>query len=120
MAAKPERNRQPAPRAGETTMVRVSRRTHAVLRELAEADGTTISGMIDRLATDASRKAFFAGAASEYQGLRADAGAWARHEGELAAWDAVLADGLDPRDAGADVGGNPRGAPGDGALPRAS
>ena len=79
-----------------STAVRVSRETHARLKALAEAEGTTISGVVDRLLDQAERRAFFDKLTSQYEELRRDPEAWEAYEEEIRAWDSTLMDGLDP------------------------
>ena len=48
------------PQAGGTTTVRVSRRTHQVLSELAAQQGRSVSDLLDRLAEQARRRQILA------------------------------------------------------------
>jgi len=82
--------------AGGSTAVRVSRATHARLKALAEAEGTTISGVVDRLVEDARRWALYERVNRQMAEWEADTEAWAAYEDEMRLWDGTLLDGLDP------------------------
>ena len=79
----------------DTVMVRVPRKTHAVLKELARDSDRPISEVVDE-AVEAYRRVQFIRAANESYGrLRADGPGWQDELDERRAWDSTLSDGLD-------------------------
>lgn len=78
--------------------VRISPRSHAVLRQLARSARRPMQAVLDRAIEAERRRRFIAEANADYARLRADPKAWADYQRELAEWDAVLMDGLDPNE----------------------
>ena len=79
----------------ESLTIRVSRSTHALLRELADKADATMADVVDRAARDYQRHQFWAEYDAAYAALRADPAASADFQREVEAWDATSADGLE-------------------------
>jgi predicted transcriptional regulator len=75
--------------------IRVSRRTHELLRDLATRSNATIMAVVDEAVCDLERKKFWADFNSACEALQADPVAWADLRREDAAWEETLADGLE-------------------------
>lgn len=84
------------------TTVRISGSTHTLLKQLAEAEGTSLQGLLGRALEAYRRQRFLERVNDAYAALRADSDASAAHAAESAEWEATLADGLpaEPRAAG--------------------
>ncbi|MBI4505722.1 MAG: ribbon-helix-helix protein, CopG family [Chloroflexi bacterium] len=94
------------------TTVRVSERTHHLLRDLAARTGEPMQAIIERAIEDYRRRRFFEEVNAAYAAERRDPVAWAAEEEERALWEATLADGLDTEDwetDGSAAGGSGRG-----------
>lgn len=78
-----------------TTTIRVSERTHELLRALATTTGEPMARLVERAVERLRADEFFAAVDAAYGALRADPGAWAEETGERAAWEATLGDGLE-------------------------
>jgi predicted transcriptional regulator len=78
-----------------STTVRVSERTHEVLRELADATGEPLQRVLEEAVERYRRERFFADLDAAYERLQADGAAWEEELAERAALDGTLADGLD-------------------------
>jgi hypothetical protein len=81
----------------ETLTIRVSRSTHAILRELAAKSDMTMTQVVDEAVRELRKKRFWADYHASYAALKADPDAWADLQEEAAAWDSTLADGLEVR-----------------------
>ena len=79
----------------ETTTIRVTRRTHATLTELAAKAGVSTQRFLDDLVEQERRRRFFDEADAAFRALREDPEAWAEELAERALWDQTLADGLE-------------------------
>jgi len=80
-----------------TTTVRISRRAHDLVQELAATEGASLQEILTR-ALEAYRRQRFLEAVNEgYRALREEPGAWQAVREERSAWDATLPDGLGPR-----------------------
>jgi hypothetical protein len=84
--------------------VPVSEATHRKLRELADRSGRPAAAELERAVEDYYNRQFWAAVDAGYAALRADPQAWAAEQAERRAWDATLADGLDPTERWADDG----------------
>jgi hypothetical protein len=81
--------------AMETQTIRVSRSTHAIVRELAARSERTMSQVVDVAVRELQKKQFWADYHAAYAALNADPEARADFEREMRAWDVTLADGLE-------------------------
>lgn len=77
------------------TTVRVSARTHHLLRDLAARTGQPMQVIIERAIEDYRRRRFFEEVNAAYATERRDSAAWTAEEEERALWEATLTDGLD-------------------------
>lgn len=66
--------------------IRVTVRTHAILRELASANVVSIPALLDELVEQYRREQFFLDLEAAYARLRADPAAWAREVAERTVW----------------------------------
>lgn len=78
-----------------TTTIRVSERTHEVLRALATSTGEPMARLVERAVERLRAEEFFAALDAAYGALRADPAAWAEETAERVAWEATLGDGLE-------------------------
>jgi predicted transcriptional regulator len=79
----------------ESLTIRVSRSTHALLRELAGKADATMADVVDRAVRDYQRRQFWADYHAAYAALQADSARAADLRREVEAWDATSADGLE-------------------------
>lgn len=79
----------------ETTTVRVTRRTHIALTELADGAGISTQRFLDELVERERRRRFFDEVDSAFRALREDPVAWREELAERALWDRTLGDGLE-------------------------
>lgn len=79
----------------ESSTIRVSRSTHALLRELAAKADATMADVVDRAVRDYQRRQFWADYHAAYDAIRADPAASADLDREIEAWDSAVADGLE-------------------------
>lgn len=63
-------------------MVRVRKREHEILRELAEVTGESMSDLLGRAVEELRRKHFLSGLADDFAGLRVRDRAWAEEREE--------------------------------------
>ena len=77
-----------------STTVRVTERTHAVLRELAKATGEPLQQVLEEAVERYRRDRFFADLNAAYERLATDPAAWRDELDERAELDGTLADGL--------------------------
>jgi hypothetical protein len=75
--------------------IRINRSTYALIRRLADQEGTTMAKVVDTAARDYQRRLFWADYNAAYAALRADPAASAGFRREVEAWDATSADGLE-------------------------
>jgi len=78
-----------------TTTVRVTPETHAVLQELARESNQSIQSLIARAVERYRRDLVLQGTNEAYAALRARPAAWAEESEERRIWDATLADDLE-------------------------
>ena len=76
-------------------MVRVRKRDHEILKELAEVTGESMSDLISRAVEELRRKHFLYGLADDFASLRVREQAWAEEGEERKAWDSALGDDLE-------------------------
>src|SRR2546423_1831616 len=76
--------------------VRITEKSHRLLRELATESGVAMQAMLDQAIEDYRRRRFLEAGNAEYEALRQNPDAWAEYQKELALWEATLMDGLDP------------------------
>ena len=79
------------------TTVRITKDTHALLREIASRERASMQQVLERAIEEYRRRRFLEDVNAGYEALRADAAGWAGVQAERAAWDGTLADGL-PKD----------------------
>jgi hypothetical protein len=77
-----------------STTVRVTQRTHEVLRELAAATGEPLQQVLEDAVERYRRERFFAELDAAYARLQADPAAWDQELAERANLDGTLGDGL--------------------------
>jgi predicted transcriptional regulator len=77
-----------------TTTIRVTGETQAKLRALAEQRGETMQQVLAEAVEWYRRQRLIEETNARYAALRQDPAAWADEQGERAAWDGTLADGL--------------------------
>lgn len=78
------------------TTVRVRPETRAVLEELAQSSGASVSEVVDRAVDDLRRRQFLEGLAEDFARLRANPEGWQAELEERNEWECTLADGLEP------------------------
>ncbi len=76
------------------TTVRISAPIHSLLRQLAEAEGSSLQGVLARALEAYRRQRFLEQVNAGYAALQADSAASSAFAAEAAAWEATLADGL--------------------------
>jgi predicted transcriptional regulator len=74
--------------------VRVSSKTHHLLKELSELTGQSMPAVLDKAIEAYRRRQFLDGLAADFARLRQNPKAWRQELEERAEWDAMLADGL--------------------------
>ncbi len=79
----------------ESLTIRVSRSTHGLLRQLAARSGATMTEIVDRAVREYERARFWADYQAAYAAMEADPAGLADLQGEVNAWDATSADGLE-------------------------
>jgi len=77
-----------------TTTIRVSARTHDMLRELARTAGASMQEVVERAVEQYRRQRLLAATNAAYAALQADPAALRALKEEQAAWDVTLTDGL--------------------------
>lgn len=70
--------------------VRISEASHRRLRDLAEAEKTSVRSVLERAIEKYRRQRFLATANRQYAALRADSSAWTDEIAERRAWDRTL------------------------------
>ena len=81
------------------TTVRVDEKLHRILREISEREQRSIGDVMTEAIEQYRRAKFWEQAKLDYENLRADPEAWSEYQEEIAAWDALSGDGLDPEPA---------------------
>ncbi|WP_165235116.1 hypothetical protein [Aquisphaera insulae] len=81
--------------ADTSLTIRISRSTHEVLRSMADRSNATITALVDEAVRDLERKQFWADFNAACEANRGDPAARADLQGEDAAWEGTLADGLE-------------------------
>lgn len=76
------------------TTVRISAPVHTLLKQLAEAEHSTLQSVLARAVESYRRRRFLEQVNAGYAALQADAAAGQTLAAETALWDATLADGL--------------------------
>jgi predicted transcriptional regulator len=79
----------------ESQTIRVSKKTHQTLRQLADQAGTSMTAVLDAAVRDYQRNKYWEQYDAGYAALRADPEKWADYQKEIEAWDVTLADGLE-------------------------
>jgi hypothetical protein len=79
----------------DSLTVRITRSSHAVLRQLAEETDESMTEILNRAIEAYRRASFLAGLNRDFEALRADPAAWEEELKERREWDAALADGLE-------------------------
>jgi predicted DNA-binding protein len=77
-----------------STTVRITQRTHQVLRELAEATGKPLQQVLEEAVERYRRERFFADLHAAYERLAGNSAAWREELADRAELDGTLADGL--------------------------
>jgi hypothetical protein len=75
-------------------MIRISDRARQNLREIAELEEEPMQTVLERAVEEYRRRHFLEQVNQAYERLREDPEAWSEIQGEGAAWDATLRDGL--------------------------
>lgn len=75
--------------------VRISRRAHKTLRELAKRTNQPMLSVLDQALSEFQRKCFWERTNAAYAALRKNPKAWKEELAERAAWNATLLDGLE-------------------------
>jgi hypothetical protein len=74
--------------------VRISPRSHDLLRKLAQEEQQSMQSVLDRALERYRRERFLRAANGDYSALRQDAKAWKQELQEREQWEATLGDGL--------------------------
>jgi hypothetical protein len=82
----------------ETLTVRVSKRSHELLRELSKSMSEPMTEILDRAVKDFRDRQFLEAVNAAYATLKSDPAAWSEYTRELQEWDATLGDGLEAID----------------------
>ena len=77
------------------TTVRVSTRAHQQLKEIARADGVSLTEALNRIIEAQHRQRFLEGLAQDYVALREEEGAWQEEREERNTLEGTLMDGLE-------------------------
>jgi hypothetical protein len=79
----------------ESQTIRISKKTHQTLRQLADEAGTSMTAILDEAVRELQRKKYWEEYNAGYAALRSDPEKWADYQKEIEAWDVTLADGLE-------------------------
>ena len=79
----------------ESQTIRISKKTHQTLRQLAEGAGTSMTAILDAAVTEYQKNRYWEEYDAGYAALKADPEKWADYQKEIEAWDVTLADGLE-------------------------
>ncbi len=80
---------------GDTTTIRVSRRTYELVKDVSEQMNETMQNTIEKAIEEYRKKKFFEEMNAAFFKLKEDPGAWAAERTEREAWDVALGDGLE-------------------------
>jgi hypothetical protein len=80
--------------ANRTPNVRISRRAHTLLRQLAEEEQRSMQAVLDRALERYRRERFLRAANADFERLRSDPKAWKEELRERELWEQTLGDGL--------------------------
>ena len=83
--------------APQTPNVRISPRTHALLRQLAKEADESMQSILDKAVERYRREAFLRAANEDYAVLKRNPKAWRKALKERALWEQTLADGTDEK-----------------------
>ena len=75
--------------------VKLSAEAHASLKELAEAEGVTLTEEIGRIIEEKRRQRMFEEAERAYEELHEDEAAWSEYRKEVEELEGTIADGLE-------------------------
>jgi predicted DNA-binding protein len=78
-----------------STTVRISGKTHELLRAIANQTGEPMAEVLARAIESYRREVFMENFNAAYTALRADSKKWQQVQEERAVWDGVLSDGLE-------------------------
>ncbi len=81
-----------------TAVVRVTKSTREVLRELAAKTGEPMQTILERAIEEYRRRRFLEETNAAYAALQQDKAEWERFQQEQAEWDVTLLDGLEPNE----------------------
>jgi len=85
---------QPAPR---TPNVRISARSHRLLRQLADEADESMQAILDKAIESYRREEFLRAANRDYEAIRRNRKAWKEELAERRVWEHTLADGLEKK-----------------------
>jgi hypothetical protein len=80
--------------ANHTPNVRISPRSHELLRQMAEEEQQSMQSVIDRALESYRREKFLRAANADFETLRHNSRAWKEELRERELWEQTLADGL--------------------------
>ena len=83
--------------AAQTSNVRISPRTHALLRQLAKEADESMQAVLDKAVERYRRETFLRAANADYAALKRNPKAWKEEMRERKKWEQALADGLDEK-----------------------
>jgi predicted transcriptional regulator len=86
------------------TTVRISSGVRSLLRELARVEQSSMQAVLERALEQYRRRRFIERVNDGYASIRADAASAASLAEEQAAWEGVVADGLDDSETWSDAG----------------
>jgi len=89
------------------TTVRVTERTHMLLKELASRERSSMQVVLEMAVEDYRRRRFLESINEGYAALQADPAAWEEAKAERELWDLTLADGLPAGDTWEEPAGAP-------------
>ena len=78
-----------------TSTVRINEKAREDLRAIASQTGEAMADILAKAIEEYRRKVFMEQFNAAYAALRSDSKAWQQEQGERAAWDAALGDGLE-------------------------
>ena len=78
-----------------THMVRVEASLHARLSALAQAEGETMGGVLEKAVRAYEERAFWESVNASYAAAKADPVAWQQEQEERRLWEGTLADDLE-------------------------
>lgn len=81
----------------QTPNVRISPRTHALLRQLAKEADESMQAILDKAVERYRREAFLRAANNDYAALKRNPKAWRKALKERSLWEQTLADGIDEK-----------------------